>query len=104
VDGRVPQHPQEHRCRPTGGPQGLSLERVLCQRRVNAGPKLTLLLGEFGTTQFSRSVDLLVAALHIVDTEGRDALSMRHLAHSLNREAMTLYRYAAYRGGVRGGR
>jgi len=30
-----------------------------------------------------------------VDTEGLQALSMRHLAHSLNREAMTLYRYAA---------
>ena len=38
---------------------------------------------------------VLVAALHMVDTEGLDALSMRHLAHSLNREAMTLYRYAA---------
>ncbi len=85
---------------PPAGRRG-SASNVCC---VNAGPKLTLLLGEFGTTQFSRSVDLLVAALHIVDTEGRDALSMRHLAHSLNREAMTLYRYAAYRGGVRGGR
>ncbi len=37
---------------------------------------------------------VLAAALHIVDTEGLEALSMRHLAHALHREAMTLYRYA----------
>ncbi len=38
---------------------------------------------------------VLAAALHIVDTEGLPALSMRRLARALNREAMTLYRYAA---------
>lgn len=37
---------------------------------------------------------VLTAALHIADTEGLEALSMRRLAQSLNREAMTLYRYA----------
>ena len=37
---------------------------------------------------------VLDAALHIVDTEGVDALSMRHLAQALDREAMSLYRYA----------
>ncbi len=36
---------------------------------------------------------VLAAALQIVDTEGLEALSMRHLAHTLHREAMTLYRY-----------
>jgi len=45
---------------------------------------------------------VLVAALHVGDTEGLDALSMRHLAHTLNWEAMTLYRYAANRGGGQG--
>ena len=35
------------------------------------------------------------AALQIVDAEGVDALSMRRLAHHLDREAMSLYRYAA---------
>jgi len=33
-------------------------------------------------------------ALEIVDTDGVEALSMRHLAHALSREAMSLYRYA----------
>jgi len=37
---------------------------------------------------------MLDAALHIVDTEGVQALSMRHLAQALDREAMSLYRYA----------
>jgi len=37
---------------------------------------------------------VLDAALHIVDTEGVQALSMRHLAQALDREAMSLYRYA----------
>jgi len=37
---------------------------------------------------------MLDAALHIVDTEGVEALSMRHLAQALDREAMSLYRYA----------
>lgn len=37
---------------------------------------------------------VLAAALRILDAEGTDALSMRRLAHSLDREAMTLYRYA----------
>ncbi len=34
------------------------------------------------------------AALHIVDTEGIEALSMRRLAQALDREAMSLYHYA----------
>jgi len=38
---------------------------------------------------------VLAAALHIVDTEGLPALSMRRLGRALDREAMTLYRYAA---------
>ena len=38
---------------------------------------------------------VLTAALEIVDTEGVDALSMRRLAHALDREPMTVYRYAA---------
>ena len=37
---------------------------------------------------------VLAAALHIVDTEGLPALSMRRLAKAVDREAMTLYRYA----------
>lgn len=37
---------------------------------------------------------VLTAALEIVDTGGGDALSMRKLAQSLDREVMTLYRYA----------
>ena len=38
---------------------------------------------------------VMAAALHIVDTEGLPALSMRRLAKAVDREAMTLYRYAA---------
>ena len=38
---------------------------------------------------------VLRAALQIVDAEGVEALSMRRLAHDLDREAMSLYRYAA---------
>lgn len=38
---------------------------------------------------------VLRAALEIVDTEGVEALSMRRLAHDLDREAMSLYRYAS---------
>lgn len=37
---------------------------------------------------------VLRAALQILDAEGAEALSMRRLARSLDREAMTLYRYA----------
>jgi AcrR family transcriptional regulator len=37
---------------------------------------------------------VLTAALAIVDADGADALSMRRLAQSLDREVMTLYRYA----------
>jgi len=37
---------------------------------------------------------VMAAALHIVDTEGLPALSMRRLAKAVDREAMTLYRYA----------
>jgi AcrR family transcriptional regulator len=37
---------------------------------------------------------VLMAAVEIVDAEGAGALSMRKLAQSLDREVMTLYRYA----------
>jgi AcrR family transcriptional regulator len=37
---------------------------------------------------------ILTAAVDIVDAGGADALSMRKLAQSLDREVMTLYRYA----------
>jgi len=37
---------------------------------------------------------VLAAALEIVDREGVDALSMRRLAQALDRDAMSLYRYA----------
>jgi AcrR family transcriptional regulator len=37
--------------------------------------------------------EILDAALHIVDTEGVDALSMRRLARGLGVEAMTLYHH-----------
>ncbi|MCQ4122106.1 TetR/AcrR family transcriptional regulator C-terminal domain-containing protein [Rhodococcus tibetensis] len=37
---------------------------------------------------------VLAAALEIVDHEGVDALSMRRLAQALDRDAMSLYRYA----------
>jgi AcrR family transcriptional regulator len=37
---------------------------------------------------------VLAAAVEIVDAEGAGALSMRKLAQSLDREVMTLYRYA----------
>ena len=40
------------------------------------------------------------AALQILDTGGPDALSMRGLAHALDREAMTLYRYAPNKAAV----
>jgi AcrR family transcriptional regulator len=37
---------------------------------------------------------ILMAAVEIVDADGADALSMRKLAQALDREVMTLYRYA----------
>jgi len=37
---------------------------------------------------------VLLAALQLLDTEGADALTMRRLARALQREPMTLYRYA----------
>ncbi len=37
---------------------------------------------------------ILTVAVHIVDAGGADALSMRKLAQALDREVMTLYRYA----------
>ena len=37
---------------------------------------------------------VLATALHLVDTEGLDALTRRRLARELGRDAMTLYRYA----------
>ncbi len=46
-------------------------------------------------TRTGLSLDrVLAAALLIVDAEGLQALSMRRLAHSLDREVMALYRYA----------
>jgi AcrR family transcriptional regulator len=59
------------------------------------GPRETGSTGAAPTASVALTRDqVLTAALHILDAEGLEALSMRHLAHSLNREAMTLYRYA----------
>lgn len=43
---------------------------------------------------------VLVAALEIVDAEGADALSMRKLAQSLDREVMALYRHTKNKAAV----
>jgi AcrR family transcriptional regulator len=43
---------------------------------------------------------VLAAALDIVDREGADALSMRRLAHALDRDPMILYRHAANKAAV----
>jgi AcrR family transcriptional regulator len=40
------------------------------------------------------------AALDILDTEGQAGLSMRRLGQALNREAMSLYRYARNKGAL----
>ena len=39
------------------------------------------------------TVRITAAALHIVDTEGSQALAMRRLGQALGRKVMTLYRY-----------
>jgi AcrR family transcriptional regulator len=43
---------------------------------------------------------VLAAALDIVDRDGADALSMRRLAHALDRDPMILYRHAANKAAV----
>jgi len=43
---------------------------------------------------------VLAAALDIVDRDGADALSMRRLAHALDRDPMILYRHAANQAAV----
>jgi AcrR family transcriptional regulator len=43
---------------------------------------------------------VLAAALDIIDRDGADALSMRRLAHALNRDPMILYRHAANKAAV----
>lgn len=47
--------------------------------------------------------DILAAALHIVDTEGVDALSMRRLARDLGIEAMSLYHHFANKDAILAG-
>jgi len=46
-----------------------------------------------GTGKITRDV-VLATALHLIDRDGADALSMRRLAHALGRDPMALYRYA----------
>ena len=43
---------------------------------------------------------VMTAALHLVDTEGLDALTMRRLGQALDRDPMALYRYAANRAAL----
>jgi AcrR family transcriptional regulator len=43
---------------------------------------------------------VLTAALDIIDRDGADALSMRRLAHSLDRDPMILYRHTANKAAV----
>ncbi|GEA86925.1 TetR family transcriptional regulator [Cellulomonas cellasea] len=43
---------------------------------------------------------VMSAALHVVDTEGVDALTMRRLGQELDRDPMALYRYAANRAAL----
>ena len=43
---------------------------------------------------------VLAAALDIIDRDGADALSMRRLAHALDRDPMILYRHAANKAAV----
>ncbi|GAA3698238.1 TetR/AcrR family transcriptional regulator C-terminal domain-containing protein [Arthrobacter ginkgonis] len=43
---------------------------------------------------------VLAAALHLVDTEGLDALTMRRLGQILDRDPMALYRYAPNRAAL----
>jgi AcrR family transcriptional regulator len=51
-------------------------------------------VGELPTTPLSRAL-VLQAALEIVDRDGVAGLSMRRLGSALDRDPMTLYRYAA---------
>jgi AcrR family transcriptional regulator len=46
-----------------------------------------------GTGKITREV-VLATALDLIDRDGADALSMRRLAHALDRDPMTLYRHA----------
>jgi AcrR family transcriptional regulator len=46
-----------------------------------------------GAGKITRDV-VLATALHLIDRDGADALSMRRLAHALGRDPMTLYRHA----------
>jgi AcrR family transcriptional regulator len=43
---------------------------------------------------------VLVTALELIDRDGADALSMRRLAHALDRDPMILYRHAANKAAV----
>lgn len=43
----------------------------------------------------------LVAVLDIIDRDGAGALSMRHVAHALDRDPMILYRHATNKGDQR---
>jgi AcrR family transcriptional regulator len=43
---------------------------------------------------------VLTTALELIDRDGADALSMRRLAHALNRDPMILYRHAANKAAV----
>jgi len=52
-----------------------------------------------GSGKITREV-VLAAALDIVDRDGADALSMRRLAHALDRDPMILYRHAANKAAV----
>jgi AcrR family transcriptional regulator len=46
-----------------------------------------------GAGKITRDV-VLATALHLIDCDGADALSMRRLAQALDRDPMTLYRHA----------
>jgi AcrR family transcriptional regulator len=46
-----------------------------------------------GTGKITRDV-VMATALHLIDRDGADALSMRRLAQALGRDPMALYRYA----------
>jgi AcrR family transcriptional regulator len=48
---------------------------------------------DVGTGKITRDV-VLATALHLIDRDGADALSMRRLGQALGRDPMALYRYA----------
>lgn len=52
-----------------------------------------------GKARLSREL-VLSTALALVDSEGLEALTMRRLGHELNRDPMSLYRYAANRAAL----